>query len=94
MSIFDALVHENLNDTYDMCQHCIFLSLSFLTFFQGKKRWVHRFTEHFEPASLTCISAGQSLVALGTKTGKIHVYESSSEFKCLRWEKSADDGGE
>jgi len=52
--------------------------------FQGKKRWVHRFTEHFEPATLTCISAGQSLVALGTKSGKIHVYESSTEFKCLR----------
>ena len=23
-------------------------------------------------------------MALGTKNGKIHVYESSSEFKCLR----------
>jgi len=53
-------------------------------FTRGKKRWVHRFSEHFEPSSLTCISAGQSLVALGTKNGKIHVYESSSEFKCLR----------
>ena len=69
-----------------------FLVSVFSLFFQGKKRWVHRFTEHFEPASLTCISAGQSLVALGTKTGKIHVYESSSEFKCLRWKKSVNGG--
>lgn len=45
---------------------------------------MHRFTEHFSPASLTCISAGHSLVALGTKEGKIHVYESSETFKCLR----------
>ena len=51
---------------------------------QGKKRWIHRFTEHFAPASLSCISAGQSLVALGSKDGQIHVYESSNEFKCLR----------
>ena len=36
---------------------------------QGKRRWMHRFMEHFEPASLTCISAGQSLVALGSKVG-------------------------
>ena len=36
-------------------------------FGQGKRRWMHRFMEHFEPASLTCISAGQSLVALGSK---------------------------
>jgi len=53
-------------------------------FTQGKKRWIHRFTEHFAPASLSCISAGQSLVALGSKDGQIHVYESSNEFKCLR----------
>ena len=52
--------------------------------YQGKKRWIHRFTEHFAPASLSCISAGQSLVALGSKDGQIHVYESSNEFKCLR----------
>ena len=52
--------------------------------FQGKRRWVHRFTEHFPVASLTCISAGNSLVALGTKDGRIHVYEASREFKCLR----------
>ena len=51
---------------------------------KGKKRWIHRFTEHFAPASLSCISAGQSLVALGSKDGQIHVYESSNEFKCLR----------
>ena len=51
---------------------------------QGKKRWIHRFTEHFAPASLSCISAGQSLVALGSKDGQIHVYESSNEYKCLR----------
>ena len=38
-------------------------------FGQGKRRWMHRFMEHFEPASLTCISAGQSLVALGSKVG-------------------------
>ena len=73
-----------------LCQLNYFFGLLFFSllnwFFllQGKKRWVHRFTEHFEPSSLTCISAGQSLVALGTKNGKIHVYESSSEFKCLR----------
>ena len=74
-----------------LCQlNYFFVGLIFLTclidyfLLQGKKRWVHRFSEHFEPSSLTCISAGQSLVALGTKNGKIHVYESSSEFKCLR----------
>ena len=33
---------------------------------------------------MTCISAGQSLVALGSKDGRIHVYESSSDFRCLR----------
>ena len=62
----------------------IWLLTDFLCIFQGKKRWVHRFSEHFPPASLTCISAGQSLVALGSKDGKIHIYQSSIEYKCLR----------
>lgn len=53
-------------------------------FTQGKRRWVHRFTEHFPPSSLTCMSAGQSLVALGSKDGRIHVYEASRDFKSLR----------
>jgi hypothetical protein len=30
---------------------------------------MHRFTEHFQTATLTCISAGQLLVALGSKMG-------------------------
>jgi hypothetical protein len=38
-------------------------------FGQGKRRWMHRLTQHFETATLRCISAGQLLVALGSKTG-------------------------
>jgi len=34
-------------------------------FGQGKKRWVHRFTESIEASQLACLSAGHSLVALG-----------------------------
>ena len=48
-------------------------------------KWVHRFTEPYL-SGLTCIAAGlpQSLVALGDKDGQIHVYEASSDFKCLK----------
>ena len=46
-------------------------------FSPSKRRWVHRFSEHFPPAGLTRLAAGPSLVALGSKDGKIHVYESS-----------------
>ncbi len=53
-------------------------------YFQGKRRWVHRFQENFPVASLTCISAGNTLVALGSKDGRIHVYETSKELKSLR----------
>lgn len=53
-------------------------------FSPSNRRWVHRFSEHFPPAGLTRLAAGPSLVALGSKDGKIHVYESSQEFKCLR----------
>jgi hypothetical protein len=35
---------------------------------------MHWFTEHFETATLTCISAGQSLVALGSKVGGSYRY--------------------
>jgi len=46
---------------------------------------VHRFTEPYL-SGLTCIAAGlpQSLIALGDKDGQIHVYEASSDFKCLK----------
>lgn len=55
-------------------------------FTHGRRRWVHRFMEQFKPPSqtLTCIAAGQSLVTLGSKDGRIHVYEASQEYKCLR----------
>jgi hypothetical protein len=46
-------------------------------FSPSNRRWVHRFSEHFPPAGLTRLAAGPSLVALGSKDGKIHVYESS-----------------
>ena len=48
-------------------------------------QWVHRFTEPYL-SGLTCIAAGlpQSLVALGDKDGQIHIYEASSDFKCLK----------
>ena len=39
---------------------------------QGRLRWIHRFRDYFEP--LTCISSGNSLVAMGSKYGKIYVY--------------------
>jgi hypothetical protein len=35
---------------------------------------MHRFTGHFETAKLTCILAGQSLVALGSKVGGSYRY--------------------
>jgi hypothetical protein len=35
---------------------------------------MHWFTEHFKTAMLTCISAGQLLVALGTKVGGSYRY--------------------
>ena len=76
-------IHTCVNSIISLAYY-LFPCLIDFFLLQGKKRWVHRFSEHFEPSSLTCISAGQSLVALGTKNGKIHVYESSSEFKCLR----------
>lgn len=50
----------------------------------GKKRWIHRFSEHFELASLSCIAAGQSLVALGSKDGKIRLYECNHQFRNLK----------
>ena len=53
-------------------------------FGHGKRRWVHRFQESFDAASLTCIAAGQSLVALGCKDGKIRLYECNHQFRCLR----------
>lgn len=50
----------------------------------GKKRWVHRFNENLDASSLACISAGHSLVALGSKDGKIHLYECNHQFRSLR----------
>ena len=48
---------------------------------QGRFQCIHRFREYFEP--LTCISSGNSLVALGSKFGQIYVYESVQESKCV-----------
>lgn len=53
-------------------------------FSQGKRRWVHRFNENFDSFNLSCLAAGQSLVALGCRDGRIHIYECSHQFKCLR----------
>ncbi len=46
-----------------------------MTTFLCLLRWVHRFAESLEPNQLSCISAGQSLVALGLKDGRVHLYE-------------------
>jgi len=46
-------------------------------FTRGRLRWIHRFRDYFEP--LTCISSGNSLVAMGSKYGKIYVYENIFE---------------
>ena len=51
----------------------------------GKKRWIHRFTEHFDVASLACIAAGHSMVALGTKDGHIRLYECNHAFRSLKF---------
>ena len=50
----------------------------------GKKRWVHRFSENLDMTKLACISAGQSLVAIGCKDGRIHLYECNQLFRSLR----------
>jgi hypothetical protein len=39
---------------------------------------MHRFTEHFETAKLKCISAGQLLVALGSKVDGSYKYTEGS----------------
>ena len=41
---------------------------------QGRSRVIHRFQDYLEP--VTCISSGNSLVAIGSKFGKIYVYQS------------------
>ena len=48
----------------------------------GCSRMIHRFGEYLEP--LTCISSGYSLVALGSKYGKIYVYQNIPTTNCVR----------
>lgn len=46
-------------------------------FSQGKKRWMHRFASEMtalEPAKLTCVAAGQALVALGSKVKRLKLF--------------------
>jgi len=43
-------------------------------FSQGRSRVIHRFQDYLEP--VTCISSGNTLVAIGSKFGKIYVYQS------------------
>ncbi|QQP50458.1 Uncharacterized protein FKW44_011468, partial [Caligus rogercresseyi] len=86
-SIIDVTVDDDLN-IFALAMSVItgrthVMSCSLFT--AGRSRWIHRFTDNgFLPGSLTCISAGHRLVALGCRDGKIRLYESLQQFKCLR----------
>ena len=79
------IIDVTIDDNYNLLTLAIISGsphvMSFSLFTKGRLQWIHRFREYFEP--LTCISSGNSLVALGSKFGQIYVYESVQESKCV-----------
>ena len=81
-----TIIDVTIDDNYNLLTLAMISGtphvMSFSLFTKGRLQWIHRFREYFEP--LTCISSGNSLVALGSKFGQIYVYESVQESKCVQ----------